>query len=73
MFINNSLFIENQFLKLIKIGVLRRKVDGQGLTSKVRISPIGRKVLQSSSDLHNKKPTLIKKLISCLKYKLLAR
>ena len=48
MFIDSSLYIENQFLKLIKIGVLRREVDGQGLTSKVRITPIGRKVLESS-------------------------
>ena len=51
MFINSSLFIENEFLNLIKIGVLRREVDGQGLTSKVRITPIGRQVLKSSADL----------------------
>ena len=73
MFINSSLFIENEFLKLIKIGVLRREVDGQGLTSKVRITPIGRQVLENSSDLFNQKTTLIKKLITCVKYQLLPR
>tara|TARA_Y100001968_G_scaffold268233_1_gene258505 strand:- start:122 stop:496 length:375 start_codon:yes stop_codon:yes gene_type:complete len=73
MFINSSLFIENQFLKLIKIGVLRREVDGQGLTSKVRITPIGRQVLESSSDIFNKKTTSIKKLITCVKYQLSGR
>ena len=73
LFINSSLFIENEFLKLIKIGVLRREVDGQGLTSKVRITPIGRQVLESSSDLFNQKPTLRKKLITCLKYQLFQR
>ena len=73
MFIQSSLFIENEFLRLIKIGVLRREVDGQGLTSKVRITPIGRKVLESSSDLFNQKTTLIKKLITCLKYQLSPR
>ena len=73
MFINSSLFIENEFLKLIKIGVLRREVDGQGLTSKVRITPIGRQVLESSSDLFNKKTTLIKKIIKCVKYQLSPR
>ena len=73
MFINNYLFIENEFLKLIKIGVLRREVDGQGLTSKVRITPIGRQVLESSSNLFNQKETLIKKLITCLKYQLSPR
>ena len=70
MFLNSSVFIENEFLKLIKIGVLRREVDGQGLTSKVRITPIGRQVLESHSDLFNTKTTLIKKLITCLKHKL---
>ena len=73
MFINSSLFIENAFLKLIRIGVLRREVDGQGLTSKVRITPIGRQVLESSSDLFNQKATLIKKLMTCLKYQLSPR
>ena len=73
MFINSSLFIENEFLKLIKIGVLRREVDGQGLTSKIRITPIGRKVLESRSDLFTKKISLIKKLITCLKYQLSQR
>ena len=73
MFIHSSLFIENEFLKLIKIGVLRREVDGQGLTSKVRITPIGRQVLESSSDLFNQKTTLINKLMTCVKYQLTAR
>ena len=68
MFVNNSLFIENEFLNLIKIGALRREVDGQGLTSKVRITPIGRQVLESSADLFTKKISLIKKLLTCLKY-----
>ena len=73
MFINSSSFIENEFLKLIKIGVLRREVDGQGLTSKVRITPIGRQVLESHADLFTKKISLIKKLITCLKYQLSPR
>tara|TARA_Y100001968_G_scaffold97116_1_gene87114 strand:- start:179 stop:553 length:375 start_codon:yes stop_codon:yes gene_type:complete len=73
MFINSSLFIENEFLKLIRIGVLRREVDGQGLTSKVRITPIGRQVLESSSHLFTKKTSRIKKLITCLKYQLSPR
>ena len=73
MFINSSSFIENEFLKLIKIGVLRREVDGQGLTSKVRITPIGRQVLESSPNLFNQKTKLIKKLITCLKYQLSPR
>ncbi len=73
MFINSSSFIENEFLKLIKIGVLRREVDGQGLTSKVRITPIGRQILESRANLFTKKISPIKKLITCLKYQLSAR
>tara|TARA_Y100001968_G_scaffold291352_1_gene295691 strand:- start:167 stop:541 length:375 start_codon:yes stop_codon:yes gene_type:complete len=73
MFINSSLFIENEFRKLIKIGVLRREVDGQGLTSKVRITPIGRQVLESRSDLLTKKTSLVKKIITCLKYQISPR
>ena len=73
MFVSSSLLIENEFLKLIRIGVLRREVDGQGLTSKVRITPIGRKVLENSSDLFTKKKSRIEKLITCLKYQLTPR
>ena len=73
LFINSSSFIENEFLKLIRIGVLRREVDGQGLTSKVRITPIGRQVLENRADLFTKKISPIKKIILCLKYQLLPR
>ncbi len=73
MFINSSSFIENEFIRLIKIGVLRREVDGQGLTSKVRITPIGRQVLENSSDIFKQETKLIKKLITCLKYQLSPR
>ena len=73
MFINSSRFIENEFLKLIKIGVLRREVDGQGLTSRVRTTPIGRQILESPRDLFTKKISLIKKLSTCLKYQLSPR
>ena len=73
MFINSSVFIENEFLKLIQIGVLRREVDGQGLTSKVRITPIGRQVLESSTGLFTQKTALIKKIITCLKCQLSPR
>ena len=70
---HNGEYNENEFLKLIKIGVLRREVDGQGLTSKVRITPTGRKVLESHADLFTNRLSLIKKLIKCLKYQLSPR
>lgn len=38
---------EDHFIWLIALGVLRREVDGQGLTERVRLTPLGREVLAS--------------------------
>ena len=54
----NAEEIEIHFLWLIKIGVLRREVDGQGLTSKVRLTPLGRLVLENDQNLPNQKASL---------------
>ena len=32
---------------LLRVGLLRREVDGQGLTDRVRLTPLGRRVVQS--------------------------
>lgn len=39
--------VEEHFIWLIQLGVLRREVDGQGLTERVRLTPLGREVLAS--------------------------
>jgi len=36
---------ETHFIWLIRLGVLRREVDGQGLTERVRLTPLGRQLL----------------------------
>jgi hypothetical protein len=36
---------EDHFIWLIRLGVLRREVDGQGLTERVRLTPMGRQLL----------------------------
>lgn len=36
---------ESHFRWLIQLGVLRREVDGQGLTERVRLTPMGRDLL----------------------------
>ena len=36
---------EDLLIWLIQLGVLRREVDGQGLTERVRLTPLGRQVL----------------------------
>ena len=37
---------ENCLIWLIQLGVLRREVDGQGLTERVRLTPMGRDLLE---------------------------
>ena len=41
-----ELVVENNLLWLIQVGLLRREVDGQGLTDSFRITPLGRQLLQ---------------------------
>ncbi|MEO1003393.1 MAG: Npun_F0494 family protein [Cyanobacteria bacterium J06638_7] len=41
--------IEAHFRWLIRLGVLRREVDGQGLTERVRLTPMGRRLLEEVS------------------------
>ncbi len=36
---------EDHLIWLIRLGVLRREVDGQGLTERVRLTPMGRELL----------------------------
>lgn len=41
---------EDDLIWLIQLGVLRREVDGQGLTERVRLTPLGRQALELWSD-----------------------
>lgn len=41
----SALAAENSLLWLIAVGILRREVDGQGLTDSFRITPLGRQLL----------------------------
>ena len=43
--------VETSFRWLIKVGVMRREVDGQGLTSRIRLTPLGRKIREQGIDL----------------------
>ncbi|NET35694.1 MAG: hypothetical protein F6K19_27325 [Cyanothece sp. SIO1E1] len=40
-----ELTAESELLWLIQVGVLRREVDGQGLTDSFRLTPLGRQLL----------------------------
>ena len=54
--------VEDTFRWLITIGVLRREVDGQGLTSKIRLTPLGRVVLETAPKITSEKTGLREKL-----------
>ncbi|MDX2213213.1 MAG: hypothetical protein SFY66_07980 [Oculatellaceae cyanobacterium bins.114] len=41
-----ELIVENELLWLIQVGLLRREVDGQGLTDSFRLTPLGRQLVQ---------------------------
>ncbi|BEV35788.1 Npun_F0494 family protein [Synechococcus sp. M16CYN] len=43
--------LEKDLLWLISVGVLRREVDGQGLTNRFRLTPLGRQILDNTPDL----------------------
>ena len=54
--------VEATFRWLITIGVLRREVDGQGLTSKIRLTPLGRQILMQTPELPKQKAGLCDQL-----------
>ena len=38
--------IEQKLIWLIKVGILRREVDGQGITDSFRLTPLGKKIVE---------------------------
>jgi hypothetical protein len=43
--------VEHHLLWLIKVGLLRREVDGQGITDSFRLTPLGRQSLEKWQSL----------------------
>ncbi|BAQ63673.1 Npun_F0494 family protein [Geminocystis sp. NIES-3709] len=39
--------VENELMWLIKVGILRREVDGQGITDSFRLTPLGRIIMEN--------------------------
>lgn len=42
----SELTAENGLMWLIQVGILRREVDGQGITDSFRLTPLGRQLLE---------------------------
>ena len=62
----SSYSVEATFRWLITIGILRREVDGQGLTSRVRLTPLGRQILEEKPDLPTQKAGFTEQLSNWL-------
>lgn len=63
-----ELTVENDMLWLIQTGVLRREVDGQGLTDSFRLTPLGRKLVEKweRSGQSWPSPSLLNRLYNAL-------
>lgn len=48
---------EDKLVWLIKVGLLRREVDGQGLTDSFRLTPLGRKIVAQWEQEREEIPT----------------
>ena len=48
--------IEDKLVWLINVGLLRREVDGQGLTDSFRLTPLGRLIIEQWSEGENEIP-----------------
>ena len=66
----NSESVEKSFRWLIKLGILRREVDGQGLTSRVRLTPLGREILEIHPNALKQKINFFSKILNCLWFNL---
>jgi len=55
-----ELAAENALLWLIQVGVLRREVDGQGLTDSFRLTPLGRQLMDQWQDQQDWAPPSLK-------------
>jgi hypothetical protein len=49
----SELAVENELLWLIQVGVLRREVDGQGITDSFRLTPLGRQLVEHYQGTEN--------------------
>ncbi|MFL0790543.1 MAG: Npun_F0494 family protein [Prochlorococcus sp.] len=59
---HNAEALESSFRWLITLGVLRREVDGQGLTARIRLTPLGRQLLDANPELPNQRASPIDRI-----------
>lgn len=52
----SELAVESTLLWLIQVGILRREVDGQGITDSFRLAPLGRQLVEKWQNLGGSLP-----------------
>jgi len=52
----SELAVESDLMWLIQVGLLRREVDGQGITDSFRLTPLGRKLVEKWQQQGGKLP-----------------
>lgn len=62
----SELAAESQLLWLIQVGLLRREVDGQGLTDSFRLTPLGRRLVEKWRGGAWASPTLVDRLLNAI-------
>lgn len=62
----SDLAVENQLMWLIQVGVLRREVDGQGITDSFRLTPLGRQIVDQYQSQSWSNPTWLDRFYNAL-------
>lgn len=62
----SELAAENALLWLIQVGVLRREVDGQGITDGFRLTPLGRQVVEQYQGSSLRNPSWLDRVYNAL-------
>lgn len=62
----SELAVENTLLWLIQVGVLRREVDGQGITDSFRLTPLGRQLVEQYQGSSPRNPSWLDRFYNAL-------
>ncbi|BAY86980.1 hypothetical protein NIES267_64910 [Calothrix parasitica NIES-267] len=62
----SELAADNALVWLIEVGLLRREVDGQGITDSFRLTPLGRQLTESFQSKTWATPTITDRLLNAL-------
>lgn len=62
----SELAADNALVWLIEVGLLRREVDGQGITDSFRLTPLGRQLTESFQSKTWANPTIGDRLLNAL-------